>query len=111
MQLRPIDLPLTISTTYTHYAQIGATSQLKLSVAFRQSEKLMKELDAARELDLTDQGGGKDKPAGETVEDAKKRAATEIQTAFKESLKFTGDPTVSIFDKIKETKKLIVAHT
>ena len=78
MQLRTIDLPLTTTTTYTHYAQIGATSQLKLTVNFRQSEKLLKELDAARELDLTPQAGGKDKPAGETVEDAKKRAALEI---------------------------------
>ena len=68
MQLRPIDLPLTTTTTYTHYAQIGATSQLKLFVNFRQSEKLMKELDAARELDLTEQGGGKDKPPEETEE-------------------------------------------
>lgn len=82
VQLRPIDLPLTTTSTYTHYAQIGATSQLKLTINFRQSEKLMKELDAARELDLTDQGGGKDQPVGETAQDAKVRAAKEIVTAY-----------------------------
>ena len=51
--LKPIDLPLMLGEKkYVHWAQMGPTSQLKLTVGLRQSEKLKKEVEANRTVNL-----------------------------------------------------------
>lgn len=59
IQLKPIDLPLTINGSYTHFVQIGETSQLKLSLDYRQSEKLIAEENKIREKLLEEIQGKK----------------------------------------------------
>ena len=51
--LKPIDLPLMLGEKkYVHWAQMGPTSQLKLTVGLRQSDKLKKEVEANRTVNL-----------------------------------------------------------
>jgi hypothetical protein len=102
VQLKPIDLPLTTTQEYVHWAQIGTTSQLKLIINLKQNEKLMKEIDANRKLDVSDQAGGANAQAN--PEDEKKKIVAAIVKSFQQSTAFAKDPNVSMLDKIKMAK-------
>ena len=77
--LKPIDLPLTTTQEYVHWAQIGTTSQIKIVINLKQSEKLMKEIEATRSPDMQVGGEG-----GDTIdpEVEKKKIVQEIVKKF-----------------------------
>ena len=77
--LKPIDLPLTTTQEYIHWAQIGTTSQIKIVINLKQSEKLMKEIDANRTPDMQVGGEG---PATVDPEVEKRKIVQEITKNF-----------------------------
>ena len=87
IQLKPIDLPLSTTGTYTHFTQIGQTSQLKLLLGLKQSEKLMAEhrkLQKKKLGELQEQGASKNKELADIVspEEEQKRAAAEVMNQY-----------------------------
>lgn len=68
----------------------------------------MKEIEANRKLDLSDQAGGATE--GIDPEAEKKKIVAEIVRNFQKSTAFVKDPTVGMLEKIVMAKKLLTEH-
>lgn len=61
IHVKPIDLPLSTNGTYTHFVQLGETSQIKLLLGLSQSQKLVEEQSKLRLKKLGQQEQGTEK--------------------------------------------------
>ena len=112
IQLKPIDLPLSLSGAYIHYVQIGNSSQLKVAVELRQSEKLLKEVEEQLATQYLEQGykGEKKEVAALSAEAEKKRREEVVAAVDKEhneSVAFLKDAGVGLPEKVNRIKKLL----
>ena len=105
-----MELPLINNITYTHWAQLGKTSQLKLDITLRQTEKLINQMNKLKNIDFSAKNTNPDKQV--SAEEAKAKIAAQIQQQLNKSLlelrkKDEDGMEMPLPDKVAYVKKLI----